>query len=178
MAALPGFADLHPYQDEDEVQGVLELLWRLEQALLAITGMRRITLQPSAGAHGELVGILMIRAYHRAHGGAARDTVIVPDSAHGTNLATATMAGYRVVELPSSDRGLIDLGALRGRSLRPDRRSDAHQPQYAGPVRGGHPRDHPLGPRGRRPWSTTTAPTSTPSWARPGRATWAWTSCT
>jgi glycine dehydrogenase subunit 2 len=114
VAGMPGFRDLHPYQDAREVQGTLALMWELEQALCAITGMRRATLQPSAGAHGELVGILMIRAYHRDRGDTARDTVIVPDSAHGTNLATATMAGYKVIEIPSSDRGLIDLAALRG----------------------------------------------------------------
>lgn len=114
VAGMPGFRDLHPYQDTTEVQGTLALMWELEQALCAITGMRRATLQPSAGAHGELVGILMIRAYHRDRGDMSRDTVIVPDSAHGTNLATATMAGYEVVEIPSSDRGLIDLEALRG----------------------------------------------------------------
>jgi glycine dehydrogenase subunit 2 len=113
MAALPGFSRLHPYQNETDIQGVLELLWELEQLLLALTGMRRATMQPSAGAHGELVGILMIRAYHRDRGEGGRDTVIVPDSAHGTNLATATMAGYRVVELESSDRGLIDVGSLK-----------------------------------------------------------------
>lgn len=113
VAALPGFADLHPYQDVSEVQGALQLMWELEQALLAVTGMKRATLQPSAGAHGELTGVLMIRAYHRDRGESLRDTVIVPDSAHGTNLATARMAGYRVVELPSSARGLIDLETLR-----------------------------------------------------------------
>ncbi len=112
LAALPGFTWLHPYQAEADVQGILELMWELEQALLAVTGMCRASLQPAAGAHGELVGILMIRAYHRDHGGAERDTIIVPDSAHGTNLATAKMAGYRVVELPSSKRGLVDLGTL------------------------------------------------------------------
>ncbi len=113
VAALSGFASLHPYQAEADCQGVLRLLWELEQALLAITGMERVTLQPAAGAHGELAGILMIKAYHRDHGGDARDTILVPDSAHGTNLATASMAGYRVVELPSSDQGLVDLGRLR-----------------------------------------------------------------
>ncbi|MBU2603087.1 MAG: aminomethyl-transferring glycine dehydrogenase subunit GcvPB [Actinobacteria bacterium] len=112
LASLPGFTRLHPYQAEEDVQGTLELMWELEQALLAVTGMCRASLQPAAGAHGELVGILMVRAYHRDHGGADRDTVIVPDSAHGTNLATANMAGYRVVELPSSDRGLVDLTTL------------------------------------------------------------------
>jgi glycine dehydrogenase subunit 2 len=113
MAGLPGFADLHPYQAEEEVQGLLRLMYDTEQTLLRITGMSRATLQPAAGAHGELTGILMIKAYHRDHGGEARDTVIVPDSAHGTNLASAAMAGYHVVELPSSHRGLVDLGVLR-----------------------------------------------------------------
>lgn len=113
VAALSGLASLHPYQAEADCQGTLRLLWELEQALLAITGMERATLQPAAGAHGELAGILMIKAYHADHGGDARDTVLVPDSAHGTNLATASMAGYRVVELPSSDQGLVDLDRLR-----------------------------------------------------------------
>jgi glycine dehydrogenase subunit 2 len=113
VAALSGFADLHPYQAEGEVQGVLRLMYELERALLEITGMTRATLQPAAGAHGEFTGVLMIKAYHDDHGGSARDTVIVPDSAHGTNLASAAMAGYRVLELPSSPRGLIDVGALR-----------------------------------------------------------------
>ena len=113
IAALPGFADLHPYQDESEVQGALQLMWALERALAEITGLHSATLQPAAGAHGELAGILMIKAFHREHGGALRDTVIVPDSAHGTNLATAAMAGYRVVEIASSPRGLIDLDTLK-----------------------------------------------------------------
>lgn len=113
MAALAGFAELHPYQEESEVQGMLRLLYEVEQMLLEITGLHRATLQPAAGAHGELTGILMIRAYHHDHDGADRDTVIVPDSAHGTNLASAAMAGYSVVEIPSSARGLIDVDTLR-----------------------------------------------------------------
>jgi glycine dehydrogenase subunit 2 len=113
VAALPGFAALHPYQPEEQVQGVLALMHALERWLLEITGMSRASLQPAAGAHGELAGILMIKAYQRDHGGGARDTVIVPDSAHGTNLSSATMAGYRVVEIPSSSHGLVDLEALR-----------------------------------------------------------------
>jgi glycine dehydrogenase subunit 2 len=113
LAALPGFAALHPYQPEEDVQGILALMHELENWLLAITGMYRASLQPAAGAQGELTGILMIRAYLRDHGGGARDTVIVPDSAHGTNLSSATMAGYHVLEIPSSPRGLVDLGALR-----------------------------------------------------------------
>jgi glycine dehydrogenase subunit 2 len=113
VAALPGFAELHPYQPEEDLQGILALLYRLEQGLLAITGMRRASLQPAAGAHGELTGILMIKAYHRDHSGSERTQVIVPDSAHGTNLSSATMGGYEVVEIPSSSRGLVDLDALR-----------------------------------------------------------------
>jgi glycine dehydrogenase subunit 2 len=113
LASLPGFAALHPYQEESEVQGLLRLMHELELILLEITGMRRATLQPAAGAHGELAGILMVKAYHADHSSKHRDTVIVPDSAHGTNLASAAMAGYRVVEIPSSPRGLIDLDALQ-----------------------------------------------------------------
>jgi glycine dehydrogenase subunit 2 len=113
IAALPGFADLHPYQAEADVQGILELMYELEQWLLEITGMHRASLQPAAGAQGELTGILMIKAYHRNHSSAGRDTVIIPDSAHGTNLSSATIGGYRVLEIPSSDRGLVDLETLR-----------------------------------------------------------------
>jgi glycine dehydrogenase subunit 2 len=113
LASLEGFSGLHPYQDEADTQGILELLWELEQALLAITGLRRVSLQPAAGAQGELTGALMIRAYHRDRGDTSRDVILVPDSAHGTNLATAGLAGCRVVELRSSSRGLIDPSALR-----------------------------------------------------------------
>ncbi len=113
VAALPGFAEIHPYQPEEDVQGILELMHELEQELLEITGMHRASLQPAAGAQGELAGILMIKAYHSDHGGSRRDTVIVPDSAHGTNLSSATIGGYEVVEIPSSDRGLVDLQILR-----------------------------------------------------------------
>jgi len=113
VAALPGFAELHPYQAEADVQGILELMHELEQGLLEITGMYRASFQPAAGAQGELAGILMIKAYHRDHSLSKRDTVIVPDSAHGTNLSSATMAGYRVIEIPSSSRGLVDLETLR-----------------------------------------------------------------
>jgi glycine dehydrogenase subunit 2 len=115
VCALPGFADLHPYQQQDEVQGMLRLMHETERALLEITGMCRASLQPAAGAHGELTGILMIKAYHAERGDALRDTVIAPDSAHGTNVASAAMAGYKVVEIPSSSRGLIDVEALRSR---------------------------------------------------------------
>ena len=108
------FADVHPNADPDAVQGALELLYNLQRDLAEITGMDAITLQPAAGAHGELAGILMIRAYHEHNGeGQQRRLVIVPDAAHGTNPATATMVGYNVKELPTAPNGEVDLGALK-----------------------------------------------------------------
>ncbi|MBS3966825.1 MAG: aminomethyl-transferring glycine dehydrogenase subunit GcvPB [Truepera sp.] len=108
------FSDLHPYQDPATIQGALELLYNLQNHLMAITGMDAITLQPAAGAHGELAGILMIRAYHHANGeGAQRRVVIVPDGAHGTNPATAGMVGYEVQELPTGPDGEVDLAAFK-----------------------------------------------------------------
>jgi glycine dehydrogenase subunit 2 len=118
-AALPGFAFLHPLQEEGTIQGALELLYRTEEGLKEVTGMDRISLQPVAGAHGELTGLLVIQAYHRSRGEGRRNKVIVPDSAHGTNPATATMAGYEVVQIPSDSRGLVDTGALQA-ALGPD----------------------------------------------------------
>ena len=112
VAALPGFNRLHPYVPDDLAQGALKLMYDLERALCEIGGMARATLQPAAGAHGELTGILLIRAYHEARGEGHRDKVIVPDSAHGTNPATAAMAGYRVVEVASDRRGGVDLAEL------------------------------------------------------------------
>jgi glycine dehydrogenase subunit 2 len=110
-ARLPGFADLHPLQPEDQVQGALQVMWELEQALMAVTGMAGVTLQPAAGAHGELTGILMIRKALEARG-EPREIVLVPDSAHGTNPATAGFAGYEAVEIPSAQDGTVDLDAL------------------------------------------------------------------
>jgi len=107
------FQDLHPHQDDSTTQGALELLYNLQSLLAEITGMDAITLQPAAGAHGELTGILIIRAYHETNGeGSSRRVVIVPDSAHGTNPATAAMAGYRVREVPTNSDGEVDLEAL------------------------------------------------------------------
>ncbi len=117
-AALPGFALVHPCQEDETVQGILELLYEAEQYLKEITGMDRITFQPVAGAHGELTGLMMIQAYHRWHG-QNRDKVLVPDSAHGTNPATAAMAGFEVIQVPSDQRGLVDLAALK-EALGPD----------------------------------------------------------
>ncbi len=111
-ARLPGFAALHPLAPDAVAQGTLELLWELEQWLIAISGMKAVTLQPAAGAQGELTGILMIRAYHMARGDHERLEVIVPDSSHGTNPATASMAGFRTVTVKSDAEGQIDLEAL------------------------------------------------------------------
>src|SRR5919106_1263529 len=111
-AALPGFSTLHPLADDDLVQGALELLGTLERALCEATGMARLTFQPAAGAQGELTGLLIMRAHHRAQGD-VRKRVIIPDSAHGTNPASVTLAGYQAQEVKSDDRGLVDLDSLR-----------------------------------------------------------------
>ncbi|HTG46743.1 MAG TPA: aminomethyl-transferring glycine dehydrogenase subunit GcvPB [Actinomycetota bacterium] len=110
-AAMPGFSRLHPLQPDATAQGALELLWRLEGALCELTGMARATLQPPAGACGELTGLLMMRAYHEARG-APRSTVLIPDAAHGTNPASVRMGGFDVVAIPADDRGLVDVEAL------------------------------------------------------------------
>jgi glycine dehydrogenase subunit 2 len=110
-AAMPGFAALHPMADDDLVQGALELLGTLQDALCEATGMSAITMQPAAGAQGELTGLLIMRAFHSAHGDARR-RVIIPDSAHGTNPASVSLAGYQVTEVRSDERGLVDVDAL------------------------------------------------------------------
>jgi glycine dehydrogenase subunit 2 len=111
VAALPGFQRLHPLQPDATTQGVLELLWRLERALCEITGMARATLQPPAGACGEMTGLLLMRAFHEDRGDARR-RVIIPDSAHGTNPASVRLAGFDAVPVRSDARGLVDVGAL------------------------------------------------------------------
>jgi glycine dehydrogenase subunit 2 len=112
LASLPSANCIHPYQGEETVQGALQIMYQLEQALCEISGMDAVTLQPAAGAHGEFTGMLLTKAYHASRG-EERDEVIVPDSAHGTNPASAAMAGYRVVEIPSSLDGSVDLDALK-----------------------------------------------------------------
>jgi glycine dehydrogenase subunit 2 len=119
MVGLGAFTGLHPYQPTETVQGALRLLAELEAALAEITGFAGVTLQPAAGAHGELTGMLVIRAHHRARGDRARRRVLVPDNAHGTNPATAAMCGYDTVTIPTDSRGNTDLDALR-RALGPD----------------------------------------------------------
>ncbi len=110
---LPGFTELHPLQSEETVQGALEALATTQRLLADITGMDGVTLQPAAGAHGEYTGLLLIREYHLARGDTKRTKIIVPDSAHGTNPASAAMAGFSVVSVPSNAEGGVDLDALR-----------------------------------------------------------------
>ncbi len=112
-AALLGFIELHPLQPEATVQGALEAMYMTQHLLADITGMDEVTLQPAAGAHGEYTGLLLIRAYHEARGDHGRTKIIVPDSAHGTNPASAAMAGYSVVPVKSNEAGGVDLDALR-----------------------------------------------------------------
>lgn len=112
-ARYDGFANVHPYQAEDCIQGSLQLMYELEKHLCEVAGMDRLTMQPAAGAHGELTGIMLIKAYHEKRGDLERNKIIVPDSAHGTNPATAAMAGYKIVEIKSTKDGLVDLEALR-----------------------------------------------------------------
>ncbi|WP_423407376.1 aminomethyl-transferring glycine dehydrogenase subunit GcvPB [Heyndrickxia sp. MSNUG] len=113
VARFNGFAHLHPLQDESSVQGALELMYDLQEHLIEITGMDEVTLQPAAGAHGEWTGLMMIRAYHEANGDDKRTKVIVPDSAHGTNPASATVAGFETITVKSDENGLVDLEDLR-----------------------------------------------------------------
>ena len=112
-AALPGFTGIHPLQPADTAQGCLQVLWEAEKALNEVTGMQGMTFQPAAGAHGEFTGLLLIKAYHQSRGDTARTKIIVPDSAHGTNPASAVMAGFEVVNIPSNAQGGVDLEALR-----------------------------------------------------------------
>ncbi len=112
-ASLPGFTQVHPLQEADTAEGCREVCRRLEGMLCEITGMDAMTLQPAAGAHGEFTGLLLIKAYHRAMGHDRRTKILVPDSAHGTNPASASMAGFEVVSIASNAQGFVDLEALR-----------------------------------------------------------------
>jgi glycine dehydrogenase subunit 2 len=114
VVTLPGFSDLHPYQRESEVQGALRLLWELEQSLCQIVGVDRVTLQPAAGAHGEWTALRMIQAFHRSRGD-DRNQVLVPDSAHGTNPASAALSGFQVVEVRSGRDGRISASDLESK---------------------------------------------------------------
>ncbi len=112
-ARMPGFAGLHPLQSEETVQGALYLMYHLQEALQKIGGFAGVTLQPAAGAHGELTGVLIMQKYHLERGETQRDTILVPDSAHGTNPASTNMCGLRTVQVPSDERGNVDLDALQ-----------------------------------------------------------------
>ena len=114
LAALPGFTNIHPLQPQETAQGCLRVMHTLAKDLSEIVGMDAFTLQPAAGAHGEFTGLLLIKAYHRDRGDLGRTKIIVPDSAHGTNPASARMAGFEVVNIPSGSDGCVDLAALRG----------------------------------------------------------------
>ncbi len=115
VAALPGNASLHPLQDPRQAQGALELMWRLQDALSEIAGLPHVSLQPSAGSHGELAGVLLTRAFHEDRG-EQRTKVLTPDNAHGTNPATVTMAGYEVVKVATDAQGNVDLDDLRAKA--------------------------------------------------------------
>lgn len=119
IAAMPGFAQVHPAQPDETVQGNLKMLRAFEQVLCDITGMKKYTFQPSAGAHGELTGVMMMRAYHEKRGDHARKVMLIPDSAHGTNPASAAMAGFTVREVKSLPNGQVDIEDLKSK-LGPD----------------------------------------------------------
>lgn len=112
MARLSGFAAAHPLQNTEAAQGCLELMYETDAMLSEITGMDRVSLQPAAGAHGEMTGLMIISAYHEHRGDAKRRNIIVPDSAHGTNPASAALAGFQVVNVKSDENGMVDLSAL------------------------------------------------------------------
>jgi glycine dehydrogenase subunit 2 len=114
LAMLPGFRDLHPYQDEDASQGALELMWRLQEELIEVSGLNACSLQPAAGSQGELTGLMLMRAYFADRGEAdQRDTIITADTAHGTNPASVTMAGYKLAKVETDARGNVDVANLR-----------------------------------------------------------------
>jgi glycine dehydrogenase subunit 2 len=114
LAMLPGFRDLHPYQDEESIQGALELMWRLQDVLIEVSGLHACSLQPAAGSQGELTGLMVMRAYFADRGEAdQRDTIITADTAHGTNPASVTMAGYKLAKVETDARGNVDVAHLR-----------------------------------------------------------------
>jgi glycine dehydrogenase subunit 2 len=114
LVMLPGFRDLHPYQEEDDAQGALELMWRLQEILCEVSGLDACSLQPAAGSQGELTGLMLMRAYFADRGeGDTRDTIVTADTAHGTNPASVTMAGYKLQKVETDARGNVDVEHLR-----------------------------------------------------------------
>ena len=114
-ARMPGFLHSHPLQDINTIQGNLALMYELQELLKEIGGFKGVTLQPAAGAHGELTGIMMMRDYHLSRGDTARNKILIPDSAHGTNPASTTMSGLEVIEIPSDSRGNVDIDILKSK---------------------------------------------------------------
>jgi glycine cleavage system P protein (glycine dehydrogenase) subunit 2 len=113
LAMLPGFKDLHPLQDDEAAQGALELMWRLQESLVEISGLHACSLQPAAGSQGELTGLMLMRAYFADRGEHVRDTIVTADTAHGTNPASVTMAGYKLAKVRTDGRGNLDVAHLR-----------------------------------------------------------------
>ena len=144
VARVEGIANGHPYQPEKISQGALHIIKTLSEQLIEITGMDAITLQPAAGAHGEMTGLLMVRAYHQSKGN-ARKKILIPDSAHGTNPATAAMVNYAVENLKSDSRGMVDIAALAAQMNEDVAALMLTNPKHAGRIRAGHPQDcrHP-----------------------------------
>ena len=115
VVALPGFANLHPHQEDEGAQGALELMWELQQILAEVAGLPAVTLQPAAGSQGELTGLMLMRAYFEDRGEGHRDTIITADTAHGTNPASVTMAGFKLEKVGTTERGNLDLDDLRAK---------------------------------------------------------------
>src|SRR5438309_6512130 len=113
LAALPGLADLHPLQTDESCQGMLALLYEMQAILAEIAGLDVVSLQPAAGAHGELTALLVAHAYFRDRGEEKRSRILIPDSAHGTNPASAALAGFDAVSIKSNNRGLVDIDDLK-----------------------------------------------------------------
>src|SRR5437763_12681246 len=116
VVTLPGFRDVHPLEEQDASQGALELMWRLQEILAEIVGLAAVSRQPAAGAQGELTGLMLMRAYFADRGeNEQRREIVIPDTAHGTNPASVTMAGYELVAVKTDPRGNVDLEELRGK---------------------------------------------------------------
>ncbi len=152
LVGLPGFRDLHPLADEDAIQGALELEWNLQEILLEVTGLDAVSLQPAAGSQGELTGLLLMRAYFEDKGESEqRRKIVIPDTAHGTNPASVTMAGYEMTPVATDQRGNIDVEDLRAKVDERHRRVDADEPVDSRPLRREHRADPRHLPRRRRP---------------------------
>ena len=149
LAALPGMAELHPYQPESTLQGMLALLHMAQHNLAEIAGLPAVSLQPAAGAHGEMTAMLVAAAYFRDLG-QKRTTVLIPDAAHGTNPASAAMAGFKIVSVKSRPDGFVDIDDLAAKLERPDGRVHDYQSEHARAVRAADRADRQDDPRRRR----------------------------